>query len=54
MNENGKPSGEGLYVKYEMWLRDIESSVNSLVGLSGSYFAARKVWLNPPNVFGSG
>ena len=39
---DGKPSGEGLYVKYEMWLRGIESSVNSLVGLSGSYFAARK------------
>ena len=27
---------------YEMWLRRLESRVNSLVGLSGSFFAARK------------
>ena len=38
----GKPCGEGFYVRYEMWLRDLESKVNSLVGLSGSFFAARK------------
>jgi hypothetical protein len=25
-----------------MWLRDLEATVNSLVGLSGSFFAARK------------
>ena len=42
IGKNGKPSGEGLYVRYEMWLRKIESRVNSLVGLSGSFFAARK------------
>lgn len=35
-------TGEGMYVKYEMWLRKLESSVNSLVGLSGSFFAARR------------
>ncbi|MCI5143859.1 MAG: hypothetical protein D3909_19485 [Candidatus Electrothrix sp. ATG1] len=40
--QDGKPSGEGLYVRYEMWLRQLESHVNSLVGLSGSFFAARK------------
>ncbi|MCI0564655.1 MAG: glycosyltransferase family 2 protein [Nitrososphaera sp.] len=39
---NGKPSGEGFYVRYEMWLRRLESRANSLVGLSGSLFAARK------------
>jgi cellulose synthase/poly-beta-1,6-N-acetylglucosamine synthase-like glycosyltransferase len=39
---NGSVVGEGLYVKYEMFLRRMESSVNSLVGLSGSLFAARK------------
>jgi glycosyltransferase involved in cell wall biosynthesis len=39
---NGKPSGEGLYVRYEMLLRRLETRVNSLVGLSGSFFAARK------------
>jgi glycosyltransferase involved in cell wall biosynthesis len=34
-------SGEGLYVRYEMFVRRLESYVNSLVGLSGSFFAAR-------------
>lgn len=33
--------GEGFYVKYEMWLRAMESRVKSVVGLSGSFFAAR-------------
>jgi cellulose synthase/poly-beta-1,6-N-acetylglucosamine synthase-like glycosyltransferase len=42
IGKNGKPAGEGIYVHYEMWLRRIESYVNSLVGLSGSFFAARK------------
>jgi glycosyltransferase involved in cell wall biosynthesis len=42
LGEDGKPSGEGLYVRYEMWLRRLESRVSSLVGLSGSFFAARK------------
>jgi cellulose synthase/poly-beta-1,6-N-acetylglucosamine synthase-like glycosyltransferase len=41
IGRDGKPCGEGFYVKYEMWLRDLESQVNSLVGLSGSFFAAR-------------
>lgn len=34
--------GEGFYVKYEMWLRSLESRCNSVVGLSGSFFAARR------------
>lgn len=42
IGEDGRPSGEGMYVRYEMWLRRLESRVNSLVGLSGSFFAARK------------
>jgi cellulose synthase/poly-beta-1,6-N-acetylglucosamine synthase-like glycosyltransferase len=42
IGKDGKPSGEGFYVRYEMWLRRLESRVNSLVGLSGSFFAARK------------
>jgi glycosyltransferase involved in cell wall biosynthesis len=42
IGKDGKPTGEGLYVRYEMWLRRLESKVNSLVGLSGSFFAARK------------
>lgn len=39
---DGRPCGEGAYVRYEMWLRGLESQVNSLVGLSGSFFAARR------------
>jgi glycosyltransferase involved in cell wall biosynthesis len=35
-------AGESLYVKYEMLLRDLESRVGSLVGLSGSCFACRR------------
>jgi len=40
---DGSISGEGTYVRYEMFLRNLESKVNTLVGLSGSFFAARKV-----------
>jgi len=43
IGRDGKPCGEGFYVRYEMWLRDLEAEVNSLVGLSGSFFAARAV-----------
>ncbi len=42
LGTDGQPCGEGAYVRYEMWLRDLESKVSSLVGLSGSFFAARK------------
>lgn len=35
-------SGEGIYVKYEMWIRSVESTFGSLVGLSGSFFAIRR------------
>jgi hypothetical protein len=42
INKDGKISGEGAYVKYEMILRGLETRVNTLVGLSGSFFAARK------------
>jgi cellulose synthase/poly-beta-1,6-N-acetylglucosamine synthase-like glycosyltransferase len=38
---DGNSSGEGLYIRYEMWLRHLESQVFSLIGLSGSFFAAR-------------
>ncbi|MHB8481170.1 MAG: glycosyltransferase family 2 protein [Nitrospiria bacterium] len=47
IDSEGKTSGEGAYVKYEMFLRNLESRVNSLVGLSGSFFAARKVVCTP-------
>jgi glycosyltransferase involved in cell wall biosynthesis len=39
---DGTMSGEGMYVRYEMWLRSLESAIGSVVGLSGSLFAARR------------
>jgi len=39
---DGSSRGEGFYVKYEMKLRALESVSNSLVGVSGSFFAVRK------------
>jgi glycosyltransferase involved in cell wall biosynthesis len=42
LGADGKPAGEGAYVRYEMALRHLEASVAGLVGLSGSFFAARR------------
>ncbi|MCP4267535.1 MAG: glycosyltransferase [Candidatus Brocadiaceae bacterium] len=42
VDSDGSISGEGAYVRYEMFLRNLEMKVNTLVGLSGSFFAARK------------
>ncbi|MGS2724279.1 glycosyltransferase [Porticoccus sp. GXU_MW_L64] len=42
ISEGGKIVGEGAYVRYEMWLRHLESSRSGLVGLSGSFFATRR------------
>lgn len=39
---DGRLVGEGLYVRYEMWLRRLESRAAGLVGLSGSFFAVQK------------
>jgi cellulose synthase/poly-beta-1,6-N-acetylglucosamine synthase-like glycosyltransferase len=38
----GNPTAEGLYVKYEMWVRRLEGRFHSIVGLSGSCFAIRR------------
>lgn len=46
-NAEGQPVGEGGYVRYEMALRALETQVNSLVGLSGSFFAARRSICSP-------
>jgi glycosyltransferase involved in cell wall biosynthesis len=58
MTADGTLQGEGAYVRYEMWLRDLETRFHSLVGLSGSFFAARmgvcKRWDNRvPSDFGT-
>lgn len=42
ISNDGSVVGEGAYVKYEMWLRRLESDRAGLVGLSGSFFAARR------------
>ena len=42
VDADGTVSGEGAYVRYEMFLRALESRFNTLVGLSGSLFAARR------------
>jgi glycosyltransferase involved in cell wall biosynthesis len=42
VDADGRPSGEGAYVRYEMFLRTLETRVNTLVGLSGSFFAVRR------------
>jgi glycosyltransferase involved in cell wall biosynthesis len=41
VDAGGRPSVEGAYVRYEMFLRGLETRANTLVGLSGSFFAAR-------------
>jgi hypothetical protein len=42
ISNDGRVAGEGAYVKYEMWLRRLESGRAGLIGLSGSFFAARR------------
>ena len=42
ISNEGQIAGEGAYVRYEMWLRSMESMNAGLVGLSGSFFAARR------------
>ncbi|MDH5325900.1 MAG: glycosyltransferase family 2 protein [Gammaproteobacteria bacterium] len=39
--------GEGLYGKYELYLRNLESKVGSIVGASGSFYAQRKELCDP-------
>jgi glycosyltransferase involved in cell wall biosynthesis len=39
--------GEGAYVRYEMALRRMESEATTLIGLSGSCFAVRRVLASP-------
>jgi glycosyltransferase involved in cell wall biosynthesis len=43
IDERGRVSGEGAYVRYEMFIRKLETRVGTLVGLSGSFFAARRI-----------
>ena len=47
VDAQGNLSGEGAYVQYEMLLRRLETKVNTLVGLSGSFFGARRTVCSP-------
>lgn len=47
LDAGGRVSGEGAYVRYEMFLRRLETEVGSVVGLSGSFFAARREVCTP-------
>lgn len=51
ISQDGTIVGEGAYVRYEMWLRRQESTRSGLVGLSGSFFAARKSVCNPWDIY---
>ena len=42
VSQDGKLVGEGAYLKYEMWLRGLESRANTLIGLTGAFFAVRR------------
>ena len=53
ISQDGSIAGEGAYVKYEMWLRKLESEQAGLVGLSGSFsqrakrFARSGIFIRP-------
>lgn len=49
VNADGSPtkSAQGAYVKYEMWLRNRESSISSIVSASGCFYAVRKIFFEP-------
>jgi cellulose synthase/poly-beta-1,6-N-acetylglucosamine synthase-like glycosyltransferase len=43
----GSIGGEGLYGRYELFLRNLESRANSVVGASGCFYAQRKDLCRP-------
>jgi glycosyltransferase involved in cell wall biosynthesis len=43
----GDSGGEGLYGRYELFLRRLESDVYSIVGASGSFYAQRRAICSP-------
>ena len=51
VSNDGSIVGEGAYVRYEMWLRALESRHAGLVGLSGSFFAARREVCEPWDIY---
>ena len=47
IRERRSREGESIYVRYEMWLRRLEASVGTLVGVSGAFFAVRRELCEP-------
>ena len=47
INNHGSYDMEGIYIKYEMWVRKVESKLAGCVGMSGSFFAVRKKYCHP-------
>ncbi|TWT89745.1 Beta-monoglucosyldiacylglycerol synthase [Pseudobythopirellula maris] len=47
LTAEGRVEGEGLYQRYEMWLRRLESDRSSLIGLTGALFAVRREACTP-------
>jgi cellulose synthase/poly-beta-1,6-N-acetylglucosamine synthase-like glycosyltransferase len=39
---SGETNAEGVYIRYDMLLRKLETATGSCTGMSGSYFAARR------------
>jgi glycosyltransferase involved in cell wall biosynthesis len=50
VDRDGRVTGESAYVRYEMFLRAVESQAGTVVGLSGSFFAARREVCEPWSV----
>lgn len=47
LEQNGGPSGEGLYWKYEVWIKKNESRLGFLIGCNGGIFALPRALYEP-------
>lgn len=47
LKEYDTKDSEGLYLRYELWIRKMESQLAGCVGMSGSFFAVRKEFCIP-------
>ena len=48
LGEDGQPSAEGLYWRYEAYLKEQDSHFHSVVGAAGELYAVRREALEPP------
>ena len=47
VTSKAEPSKEGLYIRYDMLLRKLESRIGASTGMSGSFYAVRKKFCHP-------